>query len=404
MFLLASVAAHAACGRTRAVAWPPTVTPVESPARGTALEPQLTVSDRGVILSWIERAGRTTHLKFAERTASGWTPPVTVASGDDWFLSYADVPAVFRMANGTLLATWQQQTDEFIEATNLRLSYSTDNGKTWSPSFLPHHDGTTSQHGFPTFFDMPGGGVGLVWLDGRNNEFDFDNPNKAAMNLRFAAFDGSWKQTADTLVDGRVCECCPTTAVATTDGILTAYRDRSEKEVRDIAVSRLQNGAWSTPVPVHNDGWTIDACPVNGPMLSARERNVAAAWFTAKDGEGQAYAAFSADAGSTWGTPVRLDDAGSLGRVGVTMLEDGSAVATWVEYVNQRGQFRARRVEPSGMKSAPLTIAGVSGSRTSGYPRVAHHGNELVFAWAESAGDEGEGNFTVKTAVAQLFR
>jgi hypothetical protein len=402
LLLLASVGAGAACGRTRAVAWPPAVTQVQSPAGANSLEPQLTVSDRGVVLSWIERAGPMTQLKFAERTSSGWTAPITVASGDDWFLSYADVPAVFRMANGTLLATWQQLTEELLEATNLRLTYSTDNGKTWAPSFLPHNDGTTSQHGFPSFFDMPGGGVGLVWLDGRNNAFDFDNPNKAAMNLRFAAFDGGWKQTADTLVDARVCECCPTTAVATADGILTAYRDRSEQDVRDISVSRFQNGAWSAPVSVHADGWTLDACPVNGPMLSASGRNVAAAWSTAVEGEGHAYAAFSSDAGSTWGAPVRLDDASSLGRVGITMLEDGSAVASWVEFTSQRGQFRARRVEASGMKSAPLTIAGVSGSRTSGYPRVVRHGDELVFAWAETVGDEGDPAFAVKTAVAPL--
>ncbi len=402
ILVLANVVASAACGRTRAVAWPPTVTPLQSPAGANSFEPQLTASDRGVILSWIERAGKTAHLKFAERSSSGWTPATTVASGDDWFLSYADVPAVFRMANGTLLATWQQLTDEFIEATNLRLTYSTDNGKTWAPSFLPHNDGTKSQHGFPTFFDMAGGGIGLVWLDGRNNEFDFDNPNKAAMNLRYGAFDASWKQTADTLVDGRVCECCPTTAVPTSDGILTAYRDRSEKEVRDIAVSRLQNGAWSEPVPVHADNWEIEACPVNGPMLSANGRDVAAAWFTAATGEGQSFAAFSTDAGRTWGAPIRLDDAASLGRVGVTLLDDGSAIVSWVEYADRRGQFRARRVERSGAKSAPITLAGVSGSPTTGYPRIARHGDELVFAWAETTGDASDPTFAVKTAVASL--
>jgi hypothetical protein len=377
---------------------------VTSPAGANTFEPQLTASDRGVILSWIERAGTTAHLKFAERTSSGWSAPLTVASGDDWFLSYADVPSVYRLANGTFVATWQQQTDEFLEATNLRLTYSTDDGRTWAPSFLPHHDGTKSQHGFPSFFDMPGGGVGLVWLDGRNNDFDFDDPNKAAMNLRFAAFDTSWKQTADTLIDARVCECCPTTAVVTSDGILTAYRDRSDEEIRDISVSRFQNGAWSAPVSVHADNWLIEACPVNGPMLSARGRQVAAAWFTAKDGEGHAYAAFSNDAGSTWGAPVRLDDARSLGRVGIDLLDDGSAVASWVEFANQRGQFRVRRVEPSGARSAPITVAGVSGSRTSGYPRVARRGDELVFAWAETVEGEDLDGLQVKTAVAQLSR
>ena len=65
-------------------------------------------------MSWIEREGTTTHLKFAERTAYGWTTPMTAASGDDWFLSYADVPSVIRLSDGTLVAQWLQVTDDLI--------------------------------------------------------------------------------------------------------------------------------------------------------------------------------------------------------------------------------------------------------------------------------------------------
>lgn len=331
---------------------------------------------------------------------------MTAASGDDWFVSYADVPSIIRLSNGTLVAQWLQNTDELIEAYNLLLSYSKDNGRTWAPSFMPHHDGTKTQHGFASLVEMPGSGLGLVWLDGRAAELDTADPEGGAMSLRFAAFDANWTQTVDTPVDLRVCECCPTTAVVTSDGVVTAFRDRSEKEIRDISVSRLENGKWTTSTPVHNDNWEIAACPVNGPRLSARGRQVAAAWFTVKNDQGQAYAAFSNDAGRSWGTPIRLDDAGSLGRVDVQLLEDGSAAATWVEFADQRAQFRMRRVEPSGAKSAPVTIGSVEGSRTSGYPRVAQRGNDLVFAWTESAAGAGESDsvLQVRTAIAALPR
>jgi hypothetical protein len=42
-----------------------------------------TVSSRGVLLSWIEREGPRASLKFAERKSTGWSMPVTVASGDN---------------------------------------------------------------------------------------------------------------------------------------------------------------------------------------------------------------------------------------------------------------------------------------------------------------------------------
>jgi hypothetical protein len=178
---------------------------------------------------------------------------------------------------------------------------------------------------------------------------------------------------------------------------LVAYRDRSEGEIRDISVSRYENGKWSAPAPVHNDNWKIAACPVNGPALSARGRDVAIAWFTAKGEQGQAYLAFSKDAGRTWSAPIRIDDAGTLGRVDVELLADGSALTTWIEFAEQRAQFRARHISRGGERSPAVTVAGIAGSRSSGYPRVALHNNEIVFAWTES-----EGGLTVKTAVARL--
>jgi hypothetical protein len=399
--LVAALTTAGACGRAE---WSVTVQPLPSPAGPDSSEPQLTGADNNLVLSWIERSGSLTHLKFSRRTPTGWTPAVTAASGEQWFLSYADVPSVTRLSDGTLVAQWLEETDRLSEAYDLLLSYSKDEGKTWAPSFMPHHDGTTTQHGFASLFEMPGGGLGLVWLDARAYELDPDDAKGGAMSLRFAAFDTGWNQTADIPVDLRVCECCSTTAVVTSDGVLAAFRDRSATEIRDIFVSRLEKGQWTSPSAIYDDGWEMYSCPVNGPMLSARGRNVVAAWFTVRNDRGEAWTAFSDDAGWSWGAPIRLDDAGALGRVDVELLDDGSAAATWVEFADRKAEFRMRRVEPSGSKSPPMTIAGVSGARASGFPRIARHGAELVFAWTESTTGDRGGALSVRTAAGPLPR
>ena len=133
---------------------------------------------------------------------------------------------------------------------------------------------------------------------------------------------------------------------------IVAFRNRSPDEIRDIYVSRLVDGKWTEPAPVHNDGWQIDGCPVNGPALSAHGRDVAIAWFTAPDDQGHAFVAFSHDAGTTFGAPVRVDEAGSLGRVDIELLPDGSAVVSWIELADKRATFSLRRVERSGQRSA----------------------------------------------------
>jgi hypothetical protein len=378
--------------------WTASVQSLPTPAGAASAQPQLSVSNRGVLLSWIERSSGTATLKFAERRASGWSAAREVASGTDWFVNWADVPSVLRLSNGTIVAHWLQKSAPDTYAYDVRLSYSIDDGATWSKSFTPHHDGTNTEHGFASLFEMPGGGLGLVWLDGRAMAGGHDGHGGGEMSVRFAAFDTNWKQTSDAAVDTRVCECCPTAAVMTTDGPVAAFRDRTRDEIRDIVISRFENGVWTASRAAHADNWKIAACPVNGPMLAARGREVALAWFTAKDDEGRSFVAFSSDAGRTFGSPVRLDDVGALGRVDLVMLPDGSAVATWIEFADQRAQFRMRRIDRSGTKSAPITVAGIEGNRASGYPRVALHGDELVFAWTASGAD----GLQVRTAAAKL--
>ena len=380
--------------------WPPAVQTLPSPAAPGSAQPQLTVSSRGVLLSWIEQIGDAAYLKFAERSGAGWTKPRVAASGSDWFVNWADVPSVIRLANGALAAHWLQKSGADTYAYDVRLSFSTDEGRTWSAAVTPHHDATKTEHGFASLFQMPDGGLGLVWLDGREMGGDVDDAGHArgAMTVRSAVFDERGAQRREALVDARVCECCPTAVAVTADGPIAAFRNRSEDEIRDIYVARLEEGTWSTPRAVHDDGWKIAACPVNGPALSARGRQVAAAWFTAASGEGRAFVAFSTDAGRTFGNPIRVDDGGSLGRVDVEMLDDGHAVASYIEFAEQRAQFRVRRIHPAGARSAPLTIAGISGARASGYPRIARHGEEYVFAWTQST-DSG---LRVQTAVGRF--
>lgn len=383
------------------IPWQPSIDRLPSPARSSSGQPQMTVSGRGVLLSWVEREDSRATLRFAERTRTGWSTVRTAASGTGWFVNWADVPSVLRLDDRTLVAHWLQKSGAGTYAYDVRLSRSTDDGRAWSASTTPHHDGLQREHGFASLLRMPTGGFSLVWLDGRHTsatgEHDAPGASGGAMSLRYATFDGQWRQTSEVQVDDRVCDCCPTTAVMTREGPLVAYRDRGTDETRDIYVARFEGGKWAAPRAAHADNWQIAACPVNGPRLSARGREVALAWFTGKDNVGRSFVAFSKDAGRSFGAPIRLDADGSLGRVDVALLPDGSAVASWIESSDKGGRIAVRRVAPNGEVSPPATVATVSAGRISGYPRMAFHAGELVFAWTE-----GDASTThVQTAVAK---
>ena len=246
-----------------------------------------------------------------------------------------------------------------------------------------------------TLFETPGAGLGLVWLDGRAQKAAASDPNAGTMGLYATQFDANWKQGPETLVNGRVCECCQTSVAATSTGLLTAFRDRSAAEVRDIAVARLENGTWSGAQVVHPDNWMIEACPVNGPAVSARGNQVAIAWFTAAGDTPRAFAAFSQDGGQTWSAPVRVDEASTEGKVDIELLADGSAAVSWVEFANEQSSLQVRRVEATGARSAPVKI---STGFVRGYPRMVQWGGSLYFAWSEP-GAVGE---TFQMAVGRL--
>jgi hypothetical protein len=389
-----------ACARTPpppAAPWTLTLQPMPSPAEVGSAQPQLTASKDGAILSWLETAGSQTALKFSTRTETGWSETRIVAAGSDFFVNYADVPSVMRLADGTLVAHWMRMNGASAFGYDLQLSHSSDQGKTWAAPLTPHHDGTKMQHGFASLFDS-GAGLGVIWLDGRAMKPGAtpDDDGTGDMGLRSALFDRTWKQRSEDAVDRRVCECCPTAVAVTTDGPILAYRNRSADEVRDIYVSRFTGEAWTVPAPVHDDGWTIDGCPVNGPAIGASGRSVAVAWFTAPKDEGHAFVAFSQDSGRTFGAPVQVDEASSLGRVGVEQMPDGSAIVGWIELSGRNAAYKVRRVERNAQRSEAITVTNLGSSRNSGYPRLARRGQELIVAWASAE------SLRVETAVARI--
>jgi hypothetical protein len=107
--------------------------------------------------------------------------------------------------------------------------------------------------------------------------------------------------------------------------------------------------------------------------------------------------AFSGDGGQHFGDPIRVDDAGSLGRVDVELLPDGSAVVAWMELAGDQAAFKFRRIEQNGQRSAAVTVADMGANRNSGHPRMALRGNELVFAWTGT-----DDSLRVQTATGRI--
>ncbi|HET9315567.1 MAG TPA: sialidase family protein [Vicinamibacteria bacterium] len=334
-------------------------------------------ADGRVLLSWIEPAGDQRHaLRYASRTAGGeWSAARTIAEGTNWFVNWADVPSMAALPNGTLFAHWLARSGRGTYAYDVRVSISRDQGRTWSDSLVPHRDGTQTEHGFVTLTSWTPEQVGIVWLDGR----------RTAMSLMHTTIGSDGRLGAETVLDGRVCDCCQTDSARAAGATLVVYRDRTDTEVRDTSVVRFADGRWSEPRPLSHDGWQLDGCPVNGPAIAAAGKGVAVAWFTAPNEKSAVMVAFSTDSGATFAAPVVVDDGRPLGRVDVVMLAEDVALVSWLEQVENRARLRVRRVSSRGAPAEPFTVAESSGARSSGFPRMARAGDEVVIAWRDAA-------------------
>lgn len=377
-------------GDPKAAGPPLQIVPAESPAGIDSREPELTATPDGrIILSWVEKVEDKRYaLRFATFVANKWSKASTVAAGENWFINWADFPSVIALADGSLAAHWLVKSGDGTYAYDVKIARSNDGGKTWQKPIVPHTDRTQTEHGFVSLLPLPDGRIGAVWLDGRNlkevkDEGDEHAPLPVSMTLRYAAIDSEGRLSDESELDDRVCECCQTSAALTGQGIVAVYRDRSDKEVRDISYVSNQNGNWTRPQPVYADNWEINGCPVNGPSIAADNRRVVVAWYTGANDSPRVKAAFSNDAGATFGPPIELDDGETLGRVDVLLLPDGSALVCWLSGTVEGGSIKVRRVKSDGILDAPAVIAKTDISRSSGFPRMARLGDEVHFAWTE---------------------
>lgn len=367
-----------------------------SPAGIHSGEPFLSVRGGTAYLSWLERAVESDpdaghNLMLATWDGAEWSAPTIVQHSESFFVNWADFPSVRPGPDGTLWAHWLQRGTMGGYDYGVRIVRSADEGATWSEPWTPHDDDSPTEHGFVSMV-ADAHEVGFVWLDGRNYvDADDGTPATREMTLRYRTMNPAGDAGPETLLDGRVCDCCQTSAAMTSAGPLVVYRDRSEEEIRDIYVTRLVDGAWTQGTPVHDDGWHIEGCPVNGPAVAARGSEAVVAWFTAAQDTARAKVAFSSDAGASFGAPVVVDDGNPAGRVDVLMDAKGGALVTWLERVGAddgetRAEVRLRHVSPDGTASPSQVLSASTAARASGFPRIVETADgSYLLAWTDAS-------------------
>ena len=357
------------------VAKPPaamSITPVAFPYGHSTVTPYVVADGNGFDLSWVD--GRT--LEFAHFDGVKWSRWTRIAHGE-MLQNRADYPSI-AVSGRNVFAQWREKAGK---GRRIRLSRSNDGGETWSKPVTPHPV-MDREFGFVSMLPLADGTARIVWLDGRVKP----------TALRAATMTSAGTLVGEEVVDPRVCDCCQTAEAMTSRGPIVVYRDRSQNELRDIAISAPVANAHGALV--HNDAWHLTGCPVNGPRIDARGAHAVVAWYTAARENPEVLAAFSRDGGATFGAPIRVDAGHAGGRVDVVLLADDSAIVTWVETATSAAKIMARRVTSSGALEPPQTVG--TSRAAIGFPRIALSNQSILAAWN---GDDGVHLAMLKTRI-----
>jgi hypothetical protein len=353
-------------------------------------QPSLVSGEGSLSLSWISsNEGNKSTLNFSQLKEGKWTNTQTMATGSNWFVNWADFPA-HAINENLILSSYLKKSDSGTYTYDVILSLQKLSGEKVKEDFLLNTDGVKAEHGFVSIIPNHNQGFFITWLDGRNTvDKDLDGYHKP-MTIRFAEITNKGDIIDESELDSATCDCCQTSIAVTNKGPVVVYRDRSYKEVRDIYIARKINGIWGVPTPIHNDGWEINGCPVNGPKVASNSNNLAISWFTVSNEKPTVNLSFSKSNGASFGTPIKINDDDAIGRVDVAFLNPQEVLVSYIEGDDVGTYLRIKKVSIDGKVSAPITISKIDGGRNSGVPQLEILDNEAFIVWTVLKGKKNQ--------------
>ena len=349
-----------------------------TPASEGAIAPNLVEDNGSAWMTWVEPVDKEKKfmaLKCAKFSDGQWGTAHTIVKGNNFFANWADFPELGVAKDGTLFVTWPQQSGPGTYSYDIAVARSDDSGETWTLMGTLNDDRALGEHGFVSLLPEGESGVRAFWLDGREMTGDgHSGEGGGDMQLRSTRIDE--KVTNSTLLDARVCECCGTDAAWVSGKPFVVYRDRSETEVRNICITTPDEN----PRLIHNDNWLIAGCPVNGPSIDAIGNDSVVAWYTAPENKTSVQISFANNEERE--KPIQISTS-VLGRVDIVLLDKEVALVCWFEPTGETSALMLAEVHRDETVTNVQSIAEVSSSRSSGFPRISKVDGGVLIVWTD---------------------
>lgn len=343
-----------------------------SPADETGISscPWLTTDSRGdFLLSWIHQdsAGGEGMMYYAVSTDQGKTfgPPGKILPSRGAEPHGENMPKMMVNKDGELIAVFGVSAPSRGNEYTGKIYYtvSKNQGRTWNKAMPLTRDTASFDQRYFDLAPLPGGGVGITWLN--NSE-----PQGSTLYYASAARGGSFDHAK--VIGIHTCQCCRTDLFTDEKGGLhVAYRDIINDSIRDMvySVSADTGKTFSAPVRISPDNWVVNGCPHTGPDMTANQNGLHFVWYT-MGGGGGVYYCHSSDNGKTFSPRETVSDNPSAKHPQIIALPRGNLVIVWDENM-KKGKHYYRRIG--------LQVRGPEG-RTFSTAYISPTGKDAAFA------------------------
>ena len=270
---------------------------------------------------------------------------------------------------------------------DVRFSYSSDYGKTFTKPITVNNDNLLTGHRFNEMLVTEEGDISIVWLDGRLSYQlikEGKKTNGSALYIGKANYRKNETVFSNEQLANNTCVCCRIAMDYNNHGELAIFwRHIYGDNIREFALLTLSHGVnkQKAPYQISYDHWKINGCPHQGGAISINDNNrYHMVWFNQGDlGKGIFYAS-SNDQGKTLTKPIAVGEQTAQAAHPHLNTNGNNIEIVWTQFTGTEHQLWHQHSSDNG-KSFAAAIMIATATESADRPFIIKKGNLSYVSW-----------------------
>ncbi len=321
------------------------------------------------------------YLDYSKDLGISYSAPVKVNHQVQKISAWPENPPAISITNsGRILVLYYA--DEQQKSTSY-LSYSDDQGITFSRPVFISNQATTDMHYMDQMLLDKAGNVHFFWHDMRHKAENSQSGSGIISLYHAQTNSNTIGQLNNELMTHSVCSCCRTAISLSEQGqpVLLIRMVLADGARDHVLLSRNSASEWGSVKRISDDHWVIDACPEHGPALVIDEQGRSHfTWFSLGDKRKGIFYAQTDNYAETVSTPMPLGNSEFLPSHPDVVTVDERVVLAWTEYNGTETSLYSQQSRNRGetWQAAKKVSSSLS---STGYPKLLRNKGQVFLSW-----------------------